>query len=1160
MKRKLALLLAAVMIIAAMPMNVFAASQGNAINPQTNAENKTVFFERGMAPGQAGDVTHPTNGNIKFWVDGTNLQIVFDRAVDLNSKITLTLENAKWFFRNDGNVTQTTNLPAIPAAHYPNSQVVNHSVTLPTAAIDVASMITLPASTALSTFQVQNLFNNVGGSIDWNTAITTFLPALVTNLTAHTNALNTGALQDAKDDVEASVTTGAAVTIGTIDPSAALTSTGPTAPYTANTNYMWYDAASVNAAAMAALADKVKAGLLSGEIIATTNAASDKVILSYAPSVTYTIPVTYNFLIEMAVAAVTGAPGATGVPYRTDGFGNADPASLEFANFAGFPGGAKPLTTYNLAKGIMQYDSVARKYVYTRLAKVDGQTGAGNTSATPVTPGEYKPYTLTVMTEGDQTTAEINITEAALVNDGILIPLVLLTNKDGDYRIRVDQRSTSGVANGNLLIGAKAEGKTNTALEGSATVRRNEIVIPKLRIQEVRTGSIFSGQRWSFEIRAPKGYEFMTDDLVANLPTVPDGSFAIYTEGGLKWNDLVGSYFTGTIPPQYLNTAAGIRVNFKEKNNNVDRSILVVDVGPNVFQRSVATIGSLYFNGLTLLAEDEDNIPFDKQLYITMKDTNNNFTIITDQEVPVAIPKDYDITLKRVKDEIPELISGRYEEGVRFNAAGTYVDFIDDDEHKAAKVKFSEVVADAWWAQRNTTFTLPKEARYMKVDFDNTTVATTNSNMPSAAVNRLLTGTNAVPVDGTGIYYNTGRRSGAVTIDDNVMTLTNLAVNSNSKASFEFDTWLSIQVDYTGDVDITLDRKALQYCDRDDDIVCTIAKAIRPIEVVTTVTEAKVGYQYVAVADFEIIENRAGALLDSEDAYISVTDEITIDMAIANTFDWTVSEGNIKLKDVTTGNVLGYGTFSGSPSGSGDRHITFTVQRESSIASTIKFSSVEVKIDRYVPFSNESHLEIRGISLHVWGPAVAKNYYYLNSAADYVPVGTGFAFNPRDFFTVAGISTKYVNIATLATDSNQAGFVNHVVVTIDSTTYTVNGAVAELEVAPYISAESNSTMVPVRFIANALGLSEFAVSWDNATRTVTVDANNRIIQFQAGSTYYTVNGTPVPMVSPDGLPVAMEITNNRAFVPFRALGDAFGIPVDWDGTTNSAIYNKPIMQ
>ena len=48
-----------------------------------------------------------------------------------------------------------------------------------------------------------------------------------------------------------------------------------------------------------------------------------------------------------------------------------------------------------------------------------------------------------------------------------------------------------------------------------------------------------------------------------------------------------------------------------------------------------------------------------------------------------------------------------------------------------------------------------------------------------------------------------------------------------------------------------------------------------------------------------------------------------------------------------------------------------------------------------------------------------------------------------------------------------------------------------------------------------------------------------------------VNGSTIAMANG----VTAEITDGRMFVPFRALGQAFGVSVSWDADTKTAIYN-----
>ncbi|MCL2593337.1 MAG: copper amine oxidase N-terminal domain-containing protein, partial [Defluviitaleaceae bacterium] len=166
--------------------------------------------------------------------------------------------------------------------------------------------------------------------------------------------------------------------------------------------------------------------------------------------------------------------------------------------------------------------------------------------------------------------------------------------------------------------------------------------------------------------------------------------------------------------------------------------------------------------------------------------------------------------------------------------------------------------------------------------------------------------------------------------------------------------------------------------------------------------------------------------------------------------------------------------------------------------------------------------------------------------------------NPRDLYNVPGIVTNYINVI----DNMHAmtGFNNVVEVTIGNPVILINGEEFEMPVAAYISPVSQAAMVPVRFVSVALGLEEDAVRWDPTTSTVTIDTgiNNRIVQFVSNETFYRVNGAQISMVGADNVTlVASEIREERMFIPFRQLGNAFGIPVSWDAETTTAFYNNP---
>ncbi len=128
---------------------------------------------------------------------------------------------------------------------------------------------------------------------------------------------------------------------------------------------------------------------------------------------------------------------------------------------------------------------------------------------------------------------------------------------------------------------------------------------------------------------------------------------------------------------------------------------------------------------------------------------------------------------------------------------------------------------------------------------------------------------------------------------------------------------------------------------------------------------------------------------------------------------------------------------------------------------------------------------------------------------------------------------------------------------IGSNMITLDDNEYEMDAIPYIQSESNSTMVPLRFVALAIGGGNIekadestVVNWDAVTKTATIIANGNSINFTAGSNLMTVNGVSGTM----DYGVKAEIKDGRMYIPFRALGEAMGVDVEWDAETRTAIY------
>ena len=113
----------------------------------------------------------------------------------------------------------------------------------------------------------------------------------------------------------------------------------------------------------------------------------------------------------------------------------------------------------------------------------------------------------------------------------------------------------------------------------------------------------------------------------------------------------------------------------------------------------------------------------------------------------------------------------------------------------------------------------------------------------------------------------------------------------------------------------------------------------------------------------------------------------------------------------------------------------------------------------------------------------------------------------------------------------------------------VNGSEVFPDAAPVI--KNDRTLVPIRAVAEALG---YSVSWDAPNKCVTMSKPGFDIQVMIGSTSITSYYFSQPQYG--YMDVVAEIIQNRTFIPLRAVAEAMGCEVSWDGTERSVyIYS-----
>jgi len=513
---------------------------------------------------------------------------------------------------------------------------------------------------------------------------------------------------------------------------------------------------------------------------------------------------------------------------------------------------------------------------------------------------------------------------------------------------------------------------------------------------------------------------------------------------------------------------------------------------PEFTSRSKA--GSIVISGLAIEADDEDEDWGDVNLTISGAG-------LSKQTIKVAERADYGFKMTAL-EEPTTIVAGRT---VAYKDPDVGSDDIDDDDCVSAQIKFEETIKNTWITSRKLEFSVPEGVKITDYEFEDDEYINSNLNSYASITN-----------DGTTLKIDKG-----IDIDDEDLSL------------FKLKLYLSADADYEGEVKLSVAGAGLSEGTLSDVV---IANVITPITIEANETKTNMGYQAVDTSDIVITENQAGILIKNEKVEVKIdsaygTDELGF---ADNDIDYEI-DGDLKIKNFKVSKGI----------------ISFTIDKESyNEPASITIKNVQVGTTRSVPYGS--------YDVTVGGTAVINNYYDDDDLNDTAGIGekASGAFDTTETY-------KYASYLTITTNT---GTLDEVVkVTKDQKTILINDESKDMDVAPYIQSTTNSMMVPLRFVSLALGVdtngvddadNSSKVSWDANSKTATIfyAAGNgqKLIQFTAGSSTMVVDGTSIPMANG----AVAEIRDGRMFVPFRALGQALGVPVSWDQDTFTAIYNQ----
>ncbi len=378
----------------------------------------------------------------------------------------------------------------------------------------------------------------------------------------------------------------------------------------------------------------------------------------------------------------------------------------------------------------------------------------------------------------------------------------------------------------------------------------------------------------------------------------------------------------------------------------------------------------------------------------------------------------------------------------------------------------------------------------------------------------------------------------AYQIDENVVEIWNYGEKEESdETDMTIKFLLNAAPTFSGDVKVTLGGEF-------DDVELKVATVKAPYTVEAKTSEVLIDYRYVPVNEIVITEAEEGLLEEGDKIYLEVE---KMDFEDAGSYE--VTSGDIDV-DVEIND------------GKTSKQLEVEVKDESTEASTITISGLELYLDRTLP--------VGGYALKNVMPEDKDktNILWENSttvkedddkddklAYDYVPEKynkdnkdnkDNVKGNGLFKYKAVTCNDKYVEVVTSGRDQDDSTTNRKIVITIGATTMAVGTETITLDTPAYINAE-NYTELPLRAVSEAFGAT---VGWDDPSNTVTIMMGQRIVSMTIGSKTMYINGTPVQMNT------APEITNERTFVPVRDLANALGISkIDWNEASQTVTLN-----
>ena len=692
------------------------------------------------------------------------------------------------------------------------------------------------------------------------------------------------------------------------------------------------------------------------------------------------------------------------------------------------------------------------------------------------------------------------------VDDIIVIDLCSTLDKTGEGKNATVSVSSPMVdANDLVYVSVKARGITATTKK-VGSIAEEEIINLDSDIKISSTVGDFVDGQW-FELKLSKGFEF-------SKVTISDNS------------DFSAKFVNGnTAYVKYSTT------------KSLDDDVLKIDKNDIEIESTSAKSGSTCTMTVKALEESVTNV--DGDLDGTVVEVGGNKAFKATATVEIMKVVDYKVVLSVDEDkDVPVIYSG-----VNVDNYG----ITDDSDHMSLEVTAKESFPGAWSMRKGFNFELPEHVYVTDVkvvDTDNFYREGQKEDVNSDVQVKDLEAAfwNAYQ-DGKHVNFEFAKR-----VFDDV----DAGLRDKKCAEMTFQLELVADPGFEGDVVLKLTGELV------DEQEVVIAKFVKPYEVKAEQNDMKIDYRYTEIpTTITLTEAEKGLWAKNEATfYFYIEKEITFDSDPTFEID---SKSDLEIKDDKT---------------SGGR-IQFTIKSESDEAATVTIKDMDLFMKRDIPagpydLKIDSTLAQRYEGQTLFAPDQYESATQEAHGGSTIPTDTlanedghdddecsnkhGAAVKADSYVGCvadysATVKEAFVNVITAGREVDDASFTTKVVVPVGENYIVAGEKQIELDTPAYINA-AGYTMLPIRAVATALGISNNNVLWDQPTKTVTILYGQRIITMTQGQKVVYVNGSAIPASA------AVENTNSRTFLPMRDLATALGVTdITWDQATRTATLN-----